>query len=131
MPLDTKELTPEFLADTEAMLNQFDQNLIALENSPQDEELLTGSRRIVHTVHGTAGFLGFKGLSEIAKAGEQLLAFVCEGGAELSREQLSFLRDTSEVLRGWTKRIAAGSFSPCARQVGLLSELIRLTQSHR
>ncbi len=129
MTLDTQALTPDFLADAEALLNEFDQNLTALGTAPQDAELLTETRRIVHTLNGTAGFLGFSGVCEVAKAGEMLLSKLVEGSVRLSRERLRCLREASEVLRGWMKRIAAGSPIPCARHEGILSELIRLTQS--
>ncbi|MBW2712351.1 MAG: Hpt domain-containing protein [Deltaproteobacteria bacterium] len=131
MALNTPELTADFVADAEAMLNQFDENLMDLATAPQDEELLTDSRRIVHTLNGTAGFLGFSGLCEVAKAGEQLLSRLCEGALQLSRERLRCLQDTSEVLRGWAQRIADGSPIPCARHERLLSELMRLAQSDR
>ncbi len=131
MTLDTQTLTPEFLAEAEVMLNEFDENLVALETAPQDAELLTGTQRIVHTLNGTAGFLGFSGVCELARAGEHLLSGLVEGTASLSREKLCCLREASEVLRGWMKRIAAGSLTPCTRHEGLLSELSRLAQSDR
>jgi two-component system chemotaxis sensor kinase CheA len=129
MPMDTQTLTPDFLADAELMLNEFDQNLTALEMAPQDTELLTGTQRIAHTLNGTAGFLGFSGVCEVAKAGEMLLSKLVDGTASLSRERLRCLREASEVLRGWMKRIAAGSPTQCTRHEGILSELVRLAQS--
>lgn len=129
MTLDTHALTPEFLADAENMLNELDQNLVALEAAPQDAELLTRAQRIAHTLNGTAGFLGFSGVCEVAKAGEILLSTLVDGTVSLSRERLRCLRETSEVLRGWMNRIAVGSSTPCARHNSILNELVRLAQS--
>jgi two-component system chemotaxis sensor kinase CheA len=56
------EIIREFLIETNENLGQMDQDLITLEKNPTERETLARVFRALHTIKGTAGFLGFQKL---------------------------------------------------------------------
>ena len=58
--LQDPSLIQEFLVEAEEFLQRMDQDLVALEATPNDAELLNRIFRALHTIKGTSGFLGFE-----------------------------------------------------------------------
>ena len=58
MPSDDDDLMREFLVESRENLNQLDRDFVELEQNPRDPKLLGAIFRCVHTIKGTAGFLG-------------------------------------------------------------------------
>jgi two-component system chemotaxis sensor kinase CheA len=77
------DLIHEFLIESFENLANISEELTTFENNPNDSELLNSIFRKVHTLKGSAGFLGFKKLQEITHAAESLL--------DLLREKTLFL----------------------------------------
>ena len=77
-------IVQEFLAESRESLDQLDRDLVALEAGPGSRELLDRAFRVVHTLKGTCGFLGFPRLEALAHAAEGLMARVREeaGGSD-------------------------------------------------
>lgn len=67
------EIVREFLIETHENLAQLDLDLVTLEKEPGERETLARVFRTLHTVKGTAGFLGLAKLQAVAHAGEDLL----------------------------------------------------------
>ena len=70
---DMQEIFESFLVETREILEQLDTDLVELENSPDDSELLNKIFRSFHTIKGTAGFLGLVKLQKITHNGEDIL----------------------------------------------------------
>src|SRR5688572_24697656 len=68
------EIIREFLLETQENLAQLDLDLVTLEKEPTEKETLARVFRTLHTVKGTAGFLGLPKLQAVAHAGENLLS---------------------------------------------------------
>lgn len=60
------DLLSEFLTETAESLSVLDVELIKLEQTPDDPDLLSGIFRLVHTIKGTCGFLGLPRLEAVA-----------------------------------------------------------------
>ena len=67
------DLIRDFLTETTESIGQVDNDLVALEQRPDDGELIGRIFRLVHTVKGTCGFLGLARLEKVAHAGENVL----------------------------------------------------------
>ena len=67
------DILREFLVETGENLAQLDLDLVTLEKEPGERETLARVFRTLHTVKGTAGFLGLVKLQAVAHAGENLL----------------------------------------------------------
>lgn len=52
-------LVKEFLVESEELLQRMEQDMVALESTPSDADLLNRIFRALHTIKGTSGFLGF------------------------------------------------------------------------
>lgn len=70
---DAQELLQDFLTEATELLDDVDVSLMALEQSPQDDDLLNRVFRGFHTVKGGAGFLEAHLLVELCHHAENLL----------------------------------------------------------
>lgn len=70
---DDPELLEGFLTETGELLEKMDDDLVALEKSPQDMELLNSIFRSIHTVKGASSFLGFELLVKVTHKTEDVL----------------------------------------------------------
>jgi len=80
------DIFKEFLVESYENLDQLDQDLIALEDTPDDRDCLASVFRTVHTIKGTSGFLALPKLERVAHVGENLLVPLRDGDLNLSRE---------------------------------------------
>lgn len=84
-------LIKEFLIESHEGLSSIKESLMALEKNPFDYELLNTVFRTVHTLKGSATFLGFKNLKDLAHASESVLD-------SLRQKKYLFNRDFEDVL---------------------------------
>ncbi len=73
------EVIREFLLETHENLAQLDLDLVQLERDPRGTETIARVFRTLHTVKGTAGFLGLPKLQAVAHAAENLLTRLRSG----------------------------------------------------
>jgi two-component system chemotaxis sensor kinase CheA len=66
-------LLNDFLVETKEGLDHLDAELLALESSPDDRDLINAIFRRLHTIKGVCGFLDFHKLESVTHAGETLL----------------------------------------------------------
>src|SRR5437764_15480349 len=83
----------EFLLETHENLAQLDTDLIALEKDPADKPTLARVFRTLHSVKGTAGFIGLPKLQAVAHSAESLLSKLRSG-------ELAFNRPIASAVRG-------------------------------
>lgn len=76
---EMQEILSDFLAESSEMLEALDQHFVKLETEPTNAELLNEIFRCMHSMKGSAGFLGFTHLVEVAHQGESLLNKVRQG----------------------------------------------------
>ncbi len=70
---EMQEILQDFLAESSEMLEALDQHFVKLETEPTNADLLNEIFRCMHSMKGSAGFLGFTNLVEVAHQGESLL----------------------------------------------------------
>ncbi len=80
-----KTLVNEFLTESEELLQRMDQDMVALEATPKDSDLLNRIFRALHTIKGTSGFLGFEPLVRVSHSAEDILNSLRRGEIQLSR----------------------------------------------
>lgn len=97
---DEMEIVKEFLVESYESLDELDQNLMALEDRPDDRERLGSIFRTVHTIKGTSGFLALTKLERVAHVGENLLVKLRDG-------RLSLTHDIADGLLGMVDAIRA------------------------
>jgi two-component system chemotaxis sensor kinase CheA len=93
------EVIHEFLIETHENLAQLDLDLVTLEKEPTERETLARVFRTLHTVKGTAGFLGLQKLQAVAHAAENLLSRLREGELIFNAEIASALLKVVDAIR--------------------------------
>src|SRR6516165_6826750 len=93
------EVVREFLIETHENLAQLDLDLVTLEKEPTEGETLARVFRTLHTVKGTAGFLGLEKLQSIAHAAENLLSRLRDGQLLFNPEIASALLAVVDAVR--------------------------------
>ncbi|MDH5774232.1 MAG: chemotaxis protein CheA [Nitrospirota bacterium] len=78
------EILNDFLAESSEMLEALDQHFVKLEAEPTNADLLNEIFRCMHSMKGSAGFLGFTHLVEVAHQGESLLNKLRQGEMSVS-----------------------------------------------
>jgi len=104
-----QEILQDFLVESFELVEKLDEDLVELENNPEDLELLNGIFRVAHTVKGASSFLNFDVLTHLthhmedvlnkARHGELILTpdimDVVLESIDLMKELLNVIRDTS------------------------------------
>ena len=94
------ELLNDFLAEASELIESLDADLIGLEASPNDRDVLNGVFRAFHTIKGGAGFLGLKALVDVCHRAEDLLNLARSDVRPLGAEDIDLvLRSIDEVKR--------------------------------
>lgn len=99
------EIIGEFLVESYENLDRLDQDLVSLEESPTDSQLLGGIFRTIHTIKGTCGFLGYSKLEAIAHAGENLLSRMRDGELSLNQPIATALLAMVDAIRAMLSEI--------------------------
>jgi len=89
----------EFLIETHENLAQLDLDLVTLERDPTERETLARVFRTLHTVKGTAGFLGLQKLQAVAHAAENLLSSLRDGALIFDADIASALLKVVDAVR--------------------------------
>jgi two-component system, chemotaxis family, sensor kinase CheA len=83
--LQDPAMIQEFLTESEELLQGMDQDMITLESTPGDAELLNQIFRALHTIKGTAGFLNFAPVVRLGHRAEDVLNVLRRGELRLTR----------------------------------------------
>ncbi len=93
------EIVREFLLETNENLAQLDLDLVTLEDNPTERETLARVFRTLHTVKGTAGFLGLLKLQSVGHAAENLLSKLRAGELTFNAEIATGLLAAVDAIR--------------------------------
>jgi two-component system chemotaxis sensor kinase CheA len=96
---DNQEFVREFLIEAAENLDQLDQDLIALEEQPEDSQRLASIFRTVHTIKGNSGFFGFSKLGALTHSGEHLLGRLRDGKITLNERVTGSLLSMVDAVR--------------------------------
>jgi two-component system chemotaxis sensor kinase CheA len=97
--IEDEEIIVDFITEASEFLLQLDQDLIQLEQTPQDLELLNAIFRAVHTIKGNAGFLGFEKLTRFTHQFENLLDQLRSGQTQVSATIMDLILASVDTLK--------------------------------
>ena len=121
--IDRQELIDAFVGETDEILDQIEQTLLRLEQTPENDELLHDIFRGVHTLKGNAACLQFDGLTRFAHVIEELLDGMREGRIEANVARISQLLEAVDVLRDVAVRSVNGDGALTEAQNAMLLRL--------
>ncbi|MEO2082728.1 MAG: chemotaxis protein CheA [Desulfurobacteriaceae bacterium] len=99
VPPELEEILEEFLVEAEEILENLDQDLIDLENNPDDKELLNKIFRGMHTLKGGAGFLNLTSIVEVAHRIEDIFNKLRNDEMELSPELMDVILEGVDIIK--------------------------------
>ncbi|MEP6759289.1 MAG: chemotaxis protein CheA [Actinomycetota bacterium] len=99
MSNDMDDIVQEFLVESYESLDRLDGDLLALERDPRSKDTLASIFRVMHTIKGTCGFLGFSRLERVAHGAESLLGGLRDGTIQVNPAIASSLLATGDALR--------------------------------
>jgi two-component system, chemotaxis family, sensor kinase CheA len=126
------EAVQEFLVESNEGLDRFDRDLVELEKEERSPELLDGIFRVVHTIKGSGGTLGFRNLLAISHVGESVLSRMRDGKMSPSPTVTSALLAMADSLREILQQIsetgheAEGDYAAVVQR---LSDLLNTEQA--
>ncbi len=122
------EIVREFLLETNENLAQLDLDLVTLEKSPTERETLARVFRTLHTVKGTAGFLGLPKLQAVAHAAENLLSRLRAGELVFQGDIAPALLAVVDVIRRMLAAVEATETEGDGDFTELIQTLEQLTK---
>ncbi len=93
------EIRNDFLVEAQEMIEALDQQFVKLEDNPSDAGLINEIFRSMHSMKGSAGFLGFTHLVEVAHRAESVLNRVRQGELQVSRDIITVILEAVDVVK--------------------------------
>ena len=100
------DLISEFITETTESLAVLDQELVKLEQNPNDHAILGNIFRLVHTIKGTCGFLGLPRLESVAHAGENVLGKIRDGEIIVTGDAISIVLEALDCIKALVEYLA-------------------------
>ena len=120
-PIDCEdqELLDGFLTETTELLEKLDDDLIALEKSSDDTDLMNRIFRSIHTIKGASSFLGFDLLVKVAHKTEDVLNRLRKGELSVDSEIMDVILEATDLVKLLVSDIKAGDIQE--REVELIA----------
>jgi two-component system chemotaxis sensor kinase CheA len=92
------EIFESFLVETKEILEKLDIDLVQLESTPDDADLLNEIFRSFHTIKGTSGFLGLEKLQKLTHHLEDILNKLRKGEAKVNEQIMDGILESFDAL---------------------------------
>jgi len=96
---EMQEILNDFLTESNEMLEVLDQRFVTLESDPTNKDLLNEIFRAMHSMKGSAGFLGFNHLVDVAHRGENILNKLRQGEMDVIPAVISVILEAIDVIK--------------------------------
>lgn len=111
----SQEALPDFLQDTDLLagfieeafehLESIEVNVLELEQSPDDQDIINNIFRPFHTIKGVSGFLNLKTINRLAHATENLLDDVRNGKRAMDSAVIDIVLTVGDALKSMVENI--------------------------
>jgi two-component system chemotaxis sensor kinase CheA len=102
---DDADLLREFITESREHLDNIEQGVLVLENSPSDSEMLNTIFRAFHTFKGGAGFLNLIPINRLAHVLESLLDIARQGKLAIDATVIELILRGRDVLKQFLDEI--------------------------
>ncbi|NPA12212.1 MAG: hybrid sensor histidine kinase/response regulator [Epsilonproteobacteria bacterium] len=96
---DMMELLEDFLVEAFEMIEEMDQDLIELENNPDDLDLLNKIFRVAHTIKGSGSFLNFDKLTHLTHHMEAVLDKARKGELKITPDIMDVILESIDAMK--------------------------------
>ncbi len=120
------EILQDFLVEADELLELLAEQLVDLEKTPEDADLLAAIFRAFHTVKGGAGFLAIKPLVDVCHRAEDVFNVLREGGRVADTQLMDVILQVMDVVNDMFDTVRTGEEPDPAPQ-SLLAALEELS----
>ena len=96
---ELQELLEDFLVEAFEMIEEMDQDLVELENNPDDLELLNKIFRVAHTIKGSGSFLNFDKLTHLTHHMEAVLDKARKGELKITPDIMDIILESIDAMK--------------------------------
>ena len=97
--MEDQDIINEFLIESNENLTRLEQEIVELEQHPNDPALLASIFRTIHTIKGTCGFLAFCNLEGVTHIAENILSQLRNGERSLTPQLTSLILETMDAIK--------------------------------
>ena len=116
------EILQDFLVESAEILEELSEQLVELEQSPEDADLLNSIFRGFHTVKGGAGFLGLDGMVGICHVSEDVFDILRNGERVADSALMDAILRVLDVVNDMFESIRSGE-DPAPPDPALIAEI--------
>ncbi len=102
---EMEEILEDFLVEAFEMIEQLDNDLIELENAPDDLDLLNRIFRVAHTIKGSSSFLNFDVLTHLTHHMEDVLNKARKGELSITPDIMDVVLESTDKMKGLLEHI--------------------------
>lgn len=117
------DIIAEFLAETNEGLAQLDNDLVRLEQEPENDELISRIFRVLHTIKGTCGFIGLTRLEKVAHKGEDVLGLFRDKKLEVTPAYVTLILECLDCIKAIVQGIETTGQEPEGDDSDLIKRL--------
>jgi two-component system chemotaxis sensor kinase CheA len=100
-----QEILQDFLIESFELVEKLDEDLVELENTPEDLELLNGIFRVAHTVKGASSFLNFDVLTHLTHHMEDVLNKARHGDLLITPDIMDVVLESIDLMKALLETI--------------------------
>jgi len=119
---EDEEIVQDFLVEAGEILEQLGEQLVSLEQSPTDNELLNAVFRGFHTIKGGASFISLTALVEVCHVAEDVFNQLRQGERHVDAHLMDIILQVLDVLNEMFDSVRGGS-NPESASPELLEDL--------
>ena len=97
--IDDVEIVKEFLVESNDHLEDVESKILRLEESSEDLDIINGIFRPIHSMKGSAGFLGLKDIGKVSHELETLLDEARKSKLKITPEIIEILYEGLDILK--------------------------------
>ena len=110
---DMREIIEDFLVEAFELIDKMDQDLVELENNPDDLELLNSIFILAHTVKGSSSFLNFDVLTELTHHMEDVLNKARKDELKITPEIMDVILESVDMMKALLENIRDEGTDEC------------------
>jgi len=97
--MEDVEIVKEFLTESSDHLDDVESKILQLEESPENTDIINNIFRPIHSMKGSAGFLGMKDIGKVSHELETLLDEARKGKLKITPEIIEILYEGIDILK--------------------------------
>jgi two-component system chemotaxis sensor kinase CheA len=109
---DVNEFVEQFLIESRELVAQASDDLLALEEHPDDREHIDGAFRAFHTLKGAAGIVDFVAMSRALHAAEDVLSAVRSGTTPVTSPLIDLCLTSLDQVGAWLDQMSPAGTIP-------------------